>query len=169
MTKILVKCNYCNHDVEKERSEYNRRIRKDGLEAKFYCNHTCSVLFLGGWKNVPAERRAKHGRPGDDFTPFRTYLRRCKRRKHECDLTLEYLKELWELQNHLCAITRLPIELGSEYGKNDSRNTASLDRIDSSLGYVKGNVQWTSTVINLAKQTMTQDQILEWIDRLRTK
>lgn len=33
-------------------------------------------------------------------------------------------------------------------------NKASLDRIDSSKGYVKGNVQWVTIQANIAKHTL---------------
>lgn len=36
---------------------------------------------------------------------------------------------------------------------------ASLDRIDSSLGYVKGNIQFVPTPINLMKTTKSDKEI----------
>jgi hypothetical protein len=40
-------------------------------------------------------------------------------------------------------------------------NTASLDRIDSSLGYVRGNVQWLHKDVNWMKNTLDQDRFIE--------
>lgn len=37
----------------------------------------------------------------------------------------------------------------------DVTHRASLDRIDSSLGYIRGNVQYVSTPINYMKSTMS--------------
>lgn len=55
------------------------------------------------------------------------------------------IQEAWALfveQKGYCAVTGLPI-----YFK-PAKNTASLDRIDSSLGYVLSNVQWVHKEIN---------------------
>ena len=38
--------------------------------------------------------------------------------------------------------------------------TASLDRIDSNLGYVKGNVQWVHKHINVMKNIFNQDMFI---------
>ena len=41
-------------------------------------------------------------------------------------------------------------------------STASLDRIDSSEGYVPGNVQWVHLVVNDLKSNMPQEEFLNW-------
>jgi hypothetical protein len=40
--------------------------------------------------------------------------------------------------------------------------SASLDRIDSSKGYVKGNVQWTHKTVNIMKQAMSDEELIDW-------
>ena len=40
--------------------------------------------------------------------------------------------------------------------------TASLDRIDSSRGYVPENVQWVHKVINRMKGTLSDDEFKSW-------
>ena len=47
-----------------------------------------------------------------------------------------YIKELLKEQSGRCALSGLPIVAEEKTG------TASLDRKDSSKGYVPGNVQW---------------------------
>lgn len=47
----------------------------------------------------------------------------------------------------------------STYGypeKWDTTGTASLDRIDSSKGYIKGNIQWVHKDINKMKNNYNQ-------------
>ena len=39
---------------------------------------------------------------------------------------------------------------------------ASLDRIDSSIGYMKGNIQFISAAANLAKNNMSHEQMIEF-------
>lgn len=43
----------------------------------------------------------------------------------------------------------------------------SVDRIDSTLGYVSGNIQFVSCALNLAKSTMSNDDALELIRLIR--
>ena len=40
---------------------------------------------------------------------------------------------------------------------------ASLDRIDSSKGYIKGNIQFISTPINYMKSTMTDSEVKSFL------
>ena len=49
-------------------------------------------------------------------------------------------------------------EISSETG-----TTASLDRIDPSLGYIEGNVRWIHKDVNRMKWKMVDDGFLRWI------
>lgn len=44
--------------------------------------------------------------------------------------------------------------------KNET--TASLDRINSSIGYIEGNVQWVHKDVNKMKMAMVEDKFLYW-------
>jgi hypothetical protein len=62
----------------------------------------------------------------------------CKKREGpRCNMNLdtEYLKELYELQNGLCCISKIKMSL-----KVHSDFKISIERIDESNGYIKGNV-----------------------------
>lgn len=67
----------------------------------------------------------------------------------EFDVTIEYLWEEFERQNGKCALSGLPIDFRSK--------TASCDRIDSSAGYIKGNIQWLHKDVNMMKRHYTED------------
>ena len=43
-----------------------------------------------------------------------------------------------------------------------SIDEASLDRIDSSKGYIEGNVQWVTYQANVSKHTMTMEELYEF-------
>lgn len=83
-----------------------------------------------------------------------------RRRKLEFTITKEYVWELFIKQNRLCAISGIKLQLPRNYAEKYSCN-ASLDRIDSSKGYIKGNVQWVHKDINFIKQTYTQEYLIE--------
>jgi hypothetical protein len=66
------------------------------------------------------------------------------------DVTIEFLADLLDnKQNGLCAYTGLPISIRS--------GTASVDRKDSSKGYIEGNVHWVHKDINMMKRHYTEE------------
>ena len=48
-----------------------------------------------------------------------------------------------------------------------SYKMASIDRINSSKGYVRGNIQYVSRNINYAKGILTHQQMLDFISLIR--
>lgn len=84
----------------------------------------------------------------------------CKRRRSkvlEYNLTLEYIKELLLKQEYKDYYTGLVPENYEDY---------SLDRIDSNLGYIEGNVVITTTRVNVAKNDMTTEEFKKLISDL---
>jgi hypothetical protein len=75
----------------------------------------------------------------------------------DCDLDLDYLANLWFKQQGRCALTGvlLDYESGSSNNKNPYRT--SIDRIDNSKGYVRGNVRLLTHWANNAKSTWGDD------------
>ena len=74
------------------------------------------------------------------------------------ELTIEDILELKEKQNNKCVIS------GRELvWKHNCDNKASIDRIDSSKGYTKDNIQLLTHFSNQAKSNKTQKFLLEWI------
>lgn len=69
----------------------------------------------------------------------------------ECSLTIEYLDALWELQEGRCIYSGLELVVD---------DTASLDRIDSALGYVEGNVQFVHKDVNKMKFDLKEERFL---------
>lgn len=69
---------------------------------------------------------------------------------------------MWELflkQRGKCALTGEDLKLG--YKNNQ---TASLDRIDNSIGYEKNNIQWVHKDINTKlKKYITEDKLKKYV------
>lgn len=86
--------------------------------------------------------------------------KRAKKHKWDFDLDRDYLVKLWKKQKGKCAITKVHLtgKPGTRQNKNPYR--ASLDRINNSKGYIKGNVRWVSHWYNNAKSTWT-DKVFE--------
>ncbi len=48
-------------------------------------------------------------------------------------------------------------------------NTSGIDRLDSGLGYVQGNVVSSCSICNYAKNAFTLEEFYEWMDRIVEK
>lgn len=57
-----------------------------------------------------------------------------------------------------CKISGLSLEFGKA---KHGTTTASLDRIDSSKGYIEGNVQWLHKDVNRSKFTKSDEEFIE--------
>lgn len=105
------------------------------------------------------------GLGGLSKTHFSSIKHGAVKRNIPFDLTLEYLWELYENQHGCCALTGLPLVLVPEI-KNSNVNwdiiTASVDRIDSSLGYTIGNVWWVHKEVNRLKNNYSLQELIYW-------
>jgi hypothetical protein len=81
-----------------------------------------------------------------------SYEYNARKRGYEWSVTPEYLWKLWEDQDGKCAYTSRKLTHGID---------ASLDRIDNSLGYVIGNVEWVHTHINISKMAMSREDFIQ--------
>lgn len=158
--KIELVCEICSTTFKREKREHKRSQK---LGRKTYCSLSCSGK--GNIKNIPEEnigntKYLKRGSETDEFSQFRYHLRQASYRKHEFNLTLEYLKETWDFQNGRCVYTGIKLKDWSHRGKN-SFDTASLDRIDSNKGYIKGNIQFISKNINYMKHNLSHQETID--------
>lgn len=84
-----------------------------------------------------------------------------KRLSKEFKITVEFLWDLFLKQDRKCAITNIPINFNTNFGKIFD-GSASLDRIDSNKGYTKDNVQWVHKTINMMKNKLSMNEFTEW-------
>jgi hypothetical protein len=76
-------------------------------------------------------------------------------RRIDWDVSFDYLAELLIEQDFKCALT------GWDIHAMEVNSPASLDRIDSSIGYVEGNLQWVNSKVNMMKQQYSQDDFIK--------
>lgn len=72
------------------------------------------------------------------------------------DLTIEYLWDMYVAQDKKCALSG--VEIG--WSEKGLTATASIDRIDSQEGYIKGNVQLVHKDVNFMKQQFDQEYFI---------
>lgn len=98
-------------------------------------------------------------------TQLRVIRDNALKRNIEYNISNEYIWDLFIAQNRKCALSN--IELTFKNKKN--KGTASLDRIDSSKGYIEGNVQWIHKHINKMKTDFNQDYFIEMCSLISKK
>lgn len=88
--------------------------------------------------------------------------RAASKRKHKFSISIEYAWELFLSQGSKCALTGIEIKFGRCMKEIErGATTASLDRINNKLGYIKGNVHWVHKDINLMKQRFDLDHFVK--------
>lgn len=88
---------------------------------------------------------------------FSQIAKGASKRGFEFSISIEFIWHLFVAQDGKCALT------GREIGFKEpgSRTqTASLDRIDSSIGYVEGNVRWLHKDVNRSKMDLSDEEFL---------
>lgn len=114
------------------------------------------VKSCGCWEYIPISYQ-KHGKY------LLQTIASARSRGLECTITSEYILDLFIKQNKKCAISGIDITINLE---NFRDSTASLDRIDSSKGYIEGNVQWVHREINKMKFNFSQDHFINWMVKI---
>lgn len=100
------------------------------------------------------EAKIKNGLMGELDADKYGKMKKCAEARHiDFLVSQEYLWNLYEAQDRKCAITGDDIPIIKK---------ASLDRIDSSLPYIEGNVQWVSKQANLSKHVMSMTELYEF-------
>lgn len=167
---IAFTCDCCGKESFKPSSEYNRNVR---LGRHNFCSRSCSVTFANKQskgKHI-SEKQRKHllsicNNRKDEYSGFRYILRNVNKRFKDVDVDLEYLKSLWDLQCGICPYSGIKLTLPTYKNNNDYFTTASLDRIDSSKGYIRGNVQFIALPINYLKSTMSDVAVKRFLKQI---
>lgn len=183
---VLLECAHSGEKFWKDKSEYTRRTKENPNYA-FYKNAKNKAAAAGekgfkhleSWncKNNPIlSNYTKAGKRQDKYSPFRYFVNKARSRINgyphgqelkKFDITVELLLELWESQKGKCAITGVKMELPkTTYSPRNSPSCASLDRIDTSKGYMKDNVEFICQFVNLGKNNYSKNQIQKFFDQI---
>ena len=168
---LKVECTLCNteHLIRSDilKSGQAKKCRACSNKEKYLENVKNKKVAFKGYS-------VKHQGTGDlTKTQLLRIKQSCDSRDIEWDKEYMTTENLWNLmieQNHKCALSGLDIWLSK--GKNipmqtNQRNldysgwNASLDRIDSNIGYVQGNLQWVHRNINIMKNSYSQEYFIK--------
>jgi len=95
-----------------------------------------------------------------------TAKNRANKNNLKFNLDIDYLRTLWLNQNGLCYYTDQPMKWAKQ---KVSFYSPSLDKLDPSKGYVKGNVAFCLFAINSFKQELTSKEFLSFVKTIKWK
>jgi len=86
-------------------------------------------------------------------------------RGYDFDITIEEVWGIFVRQNKKCALSAVDLVM---FPNNDKYylQTASLDRIDSTKGYYRNNVQWVHKRVNFLKRNYPEEELLYWSSKI---
>lgn len=90
--------------------------------------------------------------------------RGAKDRDIEFSISIEYVWQMFLKQGRKCKLSGVQIHFGTT--KYASNTTVSIDRINSSIGYVEGNIQLVHKKINIMKNSTSNVEFLEWCKKV---
>jgi hypothetical protein len=110
-----------------------------------------------------------HNKIGSEHPNYKGYkeipqkwFSRYTRRDRECNIKIEMIYGLWLEQGKKCALSGIPIDFkNTNPNPKNYRCNASLDRIDSTKGYIIGNIQLVHKDINSMKSDFEQNYFIK--------
>ncbi len=83
---------------------------------------------------------------------------RAKRKGIPCTITKEFILDLWNKQQGLCAISKIPMTYEIDSGR--VYTNLSIDQIIQGKGYTEDNVQLVCMAVNQLKSDWDMDTVL---------
>lgn len=151
LEKKQITCIKCGETKSSDEFYYHR-TRKQYMKTCKKCNTKVCVDYQKSKRVVNDMKWIMQARAG--------HIRRdCKfKNGRECASDLkDLLRKQWELQKGICYYTGIPMVLSNEYKSNPYVMT--VDRIDSTKGYIKGNIALCCSLVNKMKQNMSVDEL----------
>lgn len=154
----ICKCHVCGRTDYKARPYW---VKGD------YGSHTKSCGCDKTYFKRQTGRNSSKFRGYEEMSSF--YISNAERRARKTgmqfDLDGKFLWELYLRQERKCALSGEPISF-PKVNRQRQMGTASLDRIDSSRGYTRDNVQWVHKDVNNIKMEFPQADFFNWCKKI---
>jgi hypothetical protein len=136
---------------------YKDKKRKDGFQ--IYCKSCLKSKANMYYKNNQDKEKARKKKWTEENPLLNIWFRlkdRAIRKKLDFDLDVSDLT-----MPEVCPILGLSLEKGE---KGKQANSPSVDRIDNTIGYIKGTIQIISDLANSMKRDATPEQLIMFAD-----
>lgn len=151
-------CFNCKKEFEKETYEISRGVDNNQVDL---CSRKCNGFHAS---------KVRFGKSAGFGFYVSIAKKRAVKKQFGFDLDALFLYELFEKQKGLCAISGIKMIFKTRDRTMESKSPyyASLDRIDSSIGYLKNNVQFVCLSMNYMRNTFTVEQTKKFIQDLKS-
>jgi hypothetical protein len=95
---------------------------------------------------------------------FNSYRAGARTRGLPFNITIQYAWEVFLKQSRKCALSGIELKFSTTSYENNGN--ASLDRIDSTKGYIEGNVQWIDKDLNRFKSDLPEEKLFNMVERI---
>lgn len=146
-----VNCCVCDKVFLKE----NRNIKEEVTNC---CSKKCAAKQASRVKRVPLSYNLNNAKKAAD------------KKGLEFNLDIEYLHKLHKEQYGKCAISNIDLILkfqGRVHGTEKNIYQISIDRIDNTKGYVKGNIQLVCLGINYLRNTFNVNEVIGMLQAIQ--
>jgi hypothetical protein len=142
------------------------KVDSKNKHSRYKCSCTCGKTVYVSAYDLISKRRISCGcikQRKTVYDPLRYFLKRMKRRvKESTDIDIHFLWDLYMMQGGKCFYTGIDLVLDE-----NNAYTVSIDRIDSSKGYVKDNIVLTCRNINLFKNVLSANEFMNMLETIR--
>ena len=162
--KVRCICHRCGKLFDKNKKEYDKCER---LGYNHYCTNKCVCEYKRG---KPNNNKGVILTRTTELSQFRIHLKMIRKRNKPCNITLEYLQEIWNNQKGICPLCGVnlvnPINTTQCNQLSMTPYRASVDRIDSSKGYIQGNIRFVAFIANMCKDRFTDEQVVSFCKKV---
>lgn len=168
----LYTCKKCGQ--AKPNSEYSRSLdyrNKNSLARAFVSQCKICRRKYSASKEVLEKRRANGSIQRNKHRLSVIYWAsksNAKKRNLDHNITLEYIKTLFDKQKGLCYYTNKKMYTNT-VNSNNNQDSVSLDRIDSSKGYIEGNIVLCRWIVNRMKNDINLKEFLKIVSDIHVK
>lgn len=164
-TPVVVKaklCVRCRADKPREEFRTNKKLR-DGLHS--YCRKCDSEIASRYNKEARKDWAVRLLQNARASTAGGGNIKRKLKTQHwePVNLTVEYLRELYDMQDGKCAYFNIVLQLDGGMGLR----SITLDRLDCDRGYVQGNVVLACRAANLARGNASTDDMHVLVEMIK--
>jgi len=150
---LCIGCEEYKEDLQFHKNN-NYNFRRD---RSYYCKECTKGKSKVEYKNTRINK-LKYLNTLEGF--LKSLLQHTKTRKKENNINYEYLLDIYNRQDGNCSLSGIKMTTISGNGKINTN--ISIDRIDSSKGYIIGNIQLVCTIVNTMKTNLKQEDFLNW-------
>ncbi len=172
MIKIIIientkyrKCSSCRETKELNLENFIRRNTENGWRGRCRICYNKNIRKNQELNNTEKARYKKYRLNAKATKPFYYLFSSCKgnakKVNREFNITITDLENLWSKQNGICYYTNQPMSYELGY-----KNSVSVDRINSSKGYIIGNIALCKKQVNIMKNDATLEELFNFCESI---